>query len=277
MNPEIRLSIDPYIESDGVLGDRLEVKSPAVRLLNSIELRRDVEVSVFDFDKATNQDVMGLDLSTRSVLLEGDGWNIRIFDGRIAGDVESWMRDNYSSDGGEKGIDLFESRFVRQLNKEVFDRLKDAARYTWYDRIDESMARLAETYLRLGIGIGAGYFGSQELIENLPAYTSAEEDAGIQSVIGVALGLGGLGVAGGMGLGIKDRAVGISRWRERLSMVVPNFELMSKFRSSRELNKFDGELISLDPHLISRSSTSNIRSASGGMTSPAPSSPYPMV
>src|SRR3989344_2765326 len=127
-------SIEPYVESSGVMGQRLEVNETAASsVMKRTALRRDFVVTK-GYGREVRQ-VEGseeLAISTARVrnqhessktgrselsdlIRNPDNWVLYVHDQQIGDNVNEWMDRHFKAGKGESGQEVFNQRFVEQI------------------------------------------------------------------------------------------------------------------------------------------------------------------
>ncbi len=133
------ISIEPYVESGGILGTRLEVNPKAAdSIMKRTAMRRNVEIrkgygrksiSVVGSDELAlrptikRRNVKEDDFSLTSSSFNSETLIIQVHDQALAEEVESWMQENYKKkkNGGQA---KFDEMYTSKLSEEVVSRLK---------------------------------------------------------------------------------------------------------------------------------------------------------
>ncbi len=206
-------SIDPYIDSSGIMGQKLELnESAASSVMRRTALRRDFvvtkgygrEVRQFEGDEAlavstakvhNQRELKNTGNSEFSDLIrDPDHWVLYIHDQQIDDKVEEWMKKHYKAGRGKTGPEVSDEKFVKKLAKEAMDKfyqafLDEKKEVFFYLFKKSKMQLIAEGVLLAVSADGIRYF-----VESLTNGTSKLDDVRMISEVllmtGMAFSLG---------------------------------------------------------------------------------------
>lgn len=138
-------SIEPYVESSGVMGERLEVnEAAAASVMKQTALRRDFAVTkgygrearqiegseelAISTARVQNQhersEVGSSELS--DLIRNPDNWVLYVHDQQIGDNVNEWMDRHFKAGNGKGGQEVFAQKFAQDFGKEVVRGVRSA-------------------------------------------------------------------------------------------------------------------------------------------------------
>lgn len=177
------LSIEPYIEQGGILGEKLTVNdSAASSVMRRTDLRRNVVVTkgygrerlqtVGSDELAllksrtlpSSQRQLGDSSKVSDLIHDQSTWVIRVHDQQLHDVVDEWMKKKWKSDDEKSGQQLYSERYANDMSSEVTRRISHAFFNEKRDIAVASSLNSSGRYAFLA-GCAAGIYFASEMIK----------------------------------------------------------------------------------------------------------------